>query len=434
MNSKREASEATQESRIGQNNRPLQTRWVPIETVTPYHGNPRTHSDEQIAQIAASITEFGWTNPILIRPNYVLIAGEGRLEAARKLGFTEIPVIEVGRLTDAQYRALAIADNQLALNAGWDEDRLNEEIAALAKEEFDTTLMGFDDDELVDRLAALDRCDDIDPDEGVPNPTPMAVSAPGDIWLLGAHRLMCGDATVADDVSILMQPRMADLIFLDPSYNVDYEGYTKERLKIANDRMTKEQYKEFLLRAFESCRRFAKPTASLYTCHASSWQREVQDAMEAAGFQVRCQIVWAKNSFAWGFSRYKFQHEPLFYAHVRDQSDPWYGDKTQSTLWLIDKPTANREHPTMKPVELIERALINSSRAGDTILDLFGGSGSTLIACERLKRKACLMEIDPRYVDVIVRRWQAYCGKEAKLERSEQTYEQVCSEGRKRAA
>jgi DNA modification methylase len=399
-----------------------QVRWLAIEALVRQARNARTHSDEQIEQIAASIAEFGWTNPILIRPSNCIIAGHGRLEAALQLELNQVPVIEVAGLTESQYRALAIADNQLALNAGWDEDLLNRDIAALAEDEFDIKLLGFDEDELAARLAALNNREDSRPDDDVPNPPAMPVSAQGDIWLLGDHRVMCGDATLAEEVARLMQSDEAELILLDPSYNVDYEGYTKERLKIENDRMTREQYRAFLLQALQSCRRFAKPSASMYMCHASSWQREVQEALELAGFEVRCQIIWAKNAFAWGFARYKFQHEPIFYAYIRGENDRWYGDKSQSTLWEVNKPSANREHPTMKPVELIERALINSSRTGEIVLDLFGGSGSTLIACEHLKRKARLMEIDPRYVDVIVTRWQEHCGKEATLEGDGRTY------------
>lgn len=408
--------------------------WVPIETLIRPSSNVRTHSAAQIDQIAASIKEFGWSNPILVRPDYVIIAGEGRLEAALKLGLTEVPAIEIAGLTDAQYRALAIADNQLALNAGWDEELLNKEIAALANEEFDIKLLGFDENELSERLADLNRSAEMSSEDDLPDRPRVAVSAPGDIWLLGGHRVMCGDATVSGDVAALMQSELADLVFVDPPYNVDYEGYTKNHLIIENDRMTPDQYRAFLVRTFESCRDFAKPTASMYTCHASSWQREVQDALELAGFEVRCQIIWAKNVFAWGFGRYKFQHEPIFYNHLRGHSDPWYGDKTQSTLWMVDKPSANREHPTMKPVELIERALINSSRAGDLVLDLFGGSGSTLIGCERLKRKARLMEIDALYVDVIVTRWQEYCGREATLAANGLSYGEIATERQQVAA
>jgi DNA modification methylase len=224
------------------------------------------------------------------------------------------------------------------------------------------------------------------------------------------------------------------MVFTDPPYNVDYEGYTEDRLTIKGDRMPAEQFQQFLLTAFMNYRRIVKPGASLYICHSCSWQREFQNAVEVAGFDVRCQIIWAKNTFAWGFRRYKFQHEPMFYAHVAGQKDAWYGNKSQSTLWEEKKPAANRIHPTAKPVELIERALLNSSKAGDVVVDLFGGSGSTLIACERRGRKARLIEIDPKYADCIVRRWQEYTGREAVLEGDGRTFEAIARERFREAA
>jgi DNA modification methylase len=226
---------------------------------------------------------------------------------------------------------------------------------------------------------------------------------------------------------------MADLAFTDPPYNCDYEGYTDEHMVIQNDRMSESDFKQFLASAFQAYRKIVKRGASLYVCHPSSWQREFQNAIEAGGFEVRAQIIWAKNTFAWGFGRYKFQHEPIFYAHIQGQSDSWYGDKTQSTLWTENKPAANRLHPTMKPVELVERALRNSSKAGDTCADLFGGAGSTLIACERLGRQARIMELDPKYAQVIVIRWQTYTGRLATLNGDGRTFEQIAEERRKAA-
>src|SRR5713101_8389308 len=216
--------------------------------------------------------------------------------------------------------------------------------------------------------------------------------------------------------------------FLDPPYGVDYQGYTAERLKIQGDNLPADKFHAFLAAAFVSCRSAIKSGASLYVCHSSSWQREFQNALEGAGFEVRCQIIWAKNTFAWGFGRYKYRHEPLFYAHVAGEKDLWYGDKSQSTLWEENKPAANRIHPTAKPVELVECALINSSKAGDLVVDLFGGSGSTLIACERHGRKARLMEIDPTYADCIVRRWQDYTGGQAVLEADSRTFDDLARE------
>jgi DNA modification methylase len=222
--------------------------------------------------------------------------------------------------------------------------------------------------------------------------------------------------------------------FTDPPCNVDYEGYTEDRLKIKGDRMTSAQFQQFLQATFASYRRVMKAGASLYVCHSSSWHREFQNAIESAGFEVRCQIIWAKNTFAWDFGRYKFQHEPIFYGHVGGSKDAWYGDKSQSTLREEKKPSANRIHPTAKPVEFVERALVNSSKAGDLVVDLFGGSGSTLIGCERRGRKARLMEIDPKYADCIVKRWKDYTGKEAILEGDGRTFEAVAEERMKVAA
>jgi DNA modification methylase len=375
--------------------------------------------------VAASIAEFGFVNPILVGADRVLIAGHARLLAARKLEFTEVPVIRLEHLSESQRRALVIADNRLALNAGWDEEMLALELGALKEEDFNLEILGMDDDELNQLLAADAAAEGLTDEDAVPEVPENPVSRTGDLWLLGAHRLLVGDATIPADIQRLMTADLADFVFSDPPYNIDYQGYTKDRLSIQNDQMSAEQFKTFLRNSFQSFRQAVKPAASLYICHSSSWQREFQNALEEAGFQVRCQIIWAKNTFAWGFGRYKFQHEPIFYCHVAGEKDSWYGDKSQSTLWEENKPTANRLHPTMKPVELVERALVNSSKAGDLVLDLFGGSGTTLIGCERTKRKARLMELDPRYADVIVGRYQEYSGKPAVLDGDGRTFTEI---------
>ena len=408
-------------------------RWL-IDRLIPWVRNPRTHSDAQVSEIAASIEAFGFNNPILVDTKAGIIAGHGRLLAAQKLGLTEIPVIVLDHLTEAQKRAYIIADNQLAINAGWNEDLLRAELAALQAEDFDVGVIGFEDEELARLLAAQDATEGLTDEDAVPALPETPTSALGDLWVLGTHKLLVGDATLPANVERLMAGDAADLIFTDLPYNVDYEGYTKEHLKIKGDRMSAAEFKQFLESAFRSCRTAVKPGASLYICHSSSWQREFQNALEAAGFQVRCQIIWAKNTFAWGFGRYKFQHEPIFYLHVTGEKDAWYGNKSQSTLWQENKPAANRLHPTMKPVELIERALLNSCKAGDLVADLFGGSGSTLIACERRNRKARLMELDPKYADVIAQRWQEYTGKQAKLDGDGRTFDEVGRERRKAAA
>jgi DNA modification methylase len=406
-----------------------------VSLLIPFVGNSRTHSPEQVTQIARSIESFGFVNPILVGPDNVIIAGAGRLLAARQLGMKEVPVIVLGHLTEAQRRALVIADNQLALNAGWDEESLRIELHALQEAEFDMSLVGFDDEELARLLAAEEAATGLTDEDEAPEVAEAPVTLTGDRWLLGKdHILLVGDATVPADVERLMAGESADLVFLDPPYNSGYTGYTEEHLTIQNDRMSDTDFKHFLEAVFRSCRSAIKRGASMYVCHSSSWQREFQNALEAAGFEVRCQIIWAKNTFAWGFGRYKFQHEPIAYCHVAGETDAWYGDKSQSTLWEENKPAANRLHPTMKPVALVERALVNSSKTGDICADFCAGAGSTLIACESRERKARLIEIDPRYAQVIIVRWQQYCGKVATLDGDGRTFDQIAQQRRQEAA
>jgi len=402
-----------------------------VSLLIPFVGNARTHSREQITQIARSIESFGFVNPILVGPDNVIIAGHARLLAARQLGMAEVPVIVLGHLTEAQRRALVIADNQLALNAGWDEETLRIELQRLQEENFDLGLIGFDDEELRRLLEAQDVIEGLTDEDDAPAPPEIPTCRPDELWILGDHKLLVGDATDAVAVTRLMAGDAADMVFTDLPYNVSYEGYTEDHLTIQGDRMSDADFKQFLASAFQCYRRIVKPGASLYVCHSSSWQREFQNAMEAAGFEIRCQIIWAKNTFAWGFGRYKFQHEPIFNAHVAGHTDAWYGDKSQSTLWQENKPAANRLHPTSKPIALAERALLNSSKAGDVVVDLFAGSGSTGIACERRGRKARLMELDPRYASVICRRFQDYTGKQAMLDG--RTFDQIAEERRKEA-
>jgi DNA modification methylase len=406
----------------------------PLDRLIPYARNARTHSDAQVAQIAASIVEFGFNAPILVASDAGILAGHGRLLAARLLKLAEVPVVPLDHLTDVQRRAYILADNKLSDNAGWDEEMLRQELQALEQEGFDLEVVGFSDEELADLLGDPEAISGQTDEDQVPAVADTSVSLPGDVWVLGDHRVRCGDATAAADVEGLMSGDSADLVFTDPPYNVDYEGYTDEKLKIEGDRLSDDDFKRLLEASFRQYQTVVKPGASMYVCHPSLWQREFQNALEAAGFEVRCQVIWAKNTFGWGFGRYKFQHEPIFYCHVFGQSDAWYGDRSQSTLWQEKNPAANRLHPTMKPVELIERALLNSSKAGDIVLDLFGGSGSTLIGCERRDRKARLMEIDPKYTDCIVRRWQEYTGKQAVLKADGRSFEHVAQERLKSAA
>ena len=396
-----------------------------IDRLIPYARNARTHSDAQVAQIAASIREFGFTNPVLIDSASGVIAGHGRLLAARKLELREVPVIVLDHLSETEKRAYILADNRLAEAAGWDDELLRIELASLSESAFPIDLTGFSDDEFARLIDAADPAQGETDEDDIPASPEKPISRAGDLWLLGDHRLLCGDATNRSDLECLMDGDRADLIFTDPPYNVGYEGHTEQRLTIQGDSMSREQFVSFLGATFAGYRSIVAKHASLYVCHASLWQREFQDAIEQAGFEVRCQLIWAKNTFAWGFGRYKFQHEPIFYAHVAGVSDLWFGNKSQSTLWQENKPAANRVHPTAKPVELVERALINSSQSGAIVSDLFGGSGSTLIACERKGRRARVMEIDPVYCDVIVRRWEQYKGRKATLSGDGRTFSEI---------
>jgi len=401
----------------------------PIERLVEYARNPRKN-DAAVDRMCCSIKEFGFKIPCLVLSDGEVVDGHLRLKAARKLGITEIPVILCDEWTPAQVRAFRLMVNRSVSWAEWDEELLSQELLALKALDFDLGLTGFEDEELARLLAAQDAAEGLTDEDSIPELSDTPVCEAGDLWILGGHKLLVGDATHGDDVAKLMAGGAADLVFSDPPYNVDYEGYTEDRLKIKGDRMSDAEFKRFLETAFRSCRAAVKPGASLYICHSSSWQREFQNALESAGFEVRCQIIWAKNTFAWGFGRYKFQHEPMFYLHVAGEKDPWYGDKSQSTLWEEKKPAANRLHPTAKPVELVERALLNSSKAGDIVVDLFGGSGSTLIGCERRGRKARLMEIDPKYADCIARRYQEYTGKQATLDGDGRWFDEIARERR----
>ena len=280
----------------------------PVTRLVPYDRNSRTHSPEQIAKVAASIVEFGFTNPILVDGEDGIIAGHCRLKAALVLKMKEVPVIPLEHLTPAQKRAYVIADNKLAELAGWDDEMLKLELVDLAQEDYDLGLTGFSEEEIADLLDGGDgeQKAGLTDDDAAPEAGKQAISRLGDVWLMGIHRVRCGDATAAADVAALMNGSRADMVFTDPPYNVDYTGYTKKKLKIQSDKMTVNEFSKFLSGIFQSYRSIVKPGASLYVCHPSSFQREFQDALEEAGFAARVQIIWAKNTFAWGFGRYKF--------------------------------------------------------------------------------------------------------------------------------
>jgi DNA modification methylase len=391
-----------------------QVHLVSVESLVPYVNNARTHSDEQVAQIAASIKEFGWTTPLLVDGESGILAGHGRLAAARKLGLTEVPVIELSHLSPQQKKAYILADNRLALNAGWDEDLLKLELSALAELDFDLDLIGFTDKEL-DALLGADESTGLTDDDAVPEVPVQPVSKSGDVYILGLHRVMCGDSTVLSDVEKLMNGQLADMAFLDPPYNVDYGNNAKDKMRgkdrrIMNDALGDGFY-QFL---YDACVNLLLVTkGACYVAMSSSELHTLQRAWVDAGGKWSTFIIWAKNTFTLGRADYQRQYEPILYGW-RDGTDHfWCGDRDQSDVWNFNKPVKNDLHPTMKPVELVERAVRNSSKTRDIVIDLFGGSGSTLIAAEKAGRQARLMELDPKYVDVIVKRWEDFTGQKA---------------------
>jgi DNA modification methylase len=401
-----------------------------IDQLTEYPQNARTHSGAQVEQIVASVREFGFVNPILIGTDNGIIAGHARLRAARKLGMSEVPVIVLAHLTSKQRRALAIADNQLPLNAGWDEEVLRLELSALQDEDFDLQLMGFDDAELERLLAEQVASEEVADADALPAIPRVPVTLHGDLWVLGDHRLLCGDATRQEAIETVLGGKAVDMVFTDPPYNVAYEGKTAEKLKIRNDALG-ERFYEFLLEA--SANLMAVCRGAIYICMSSSELHTLHRAFTEAGGHWSTFVIWAKHHFTLGRSDYQRQYEPILYGWPKGAEHFWCGARNEGDVWFISRPASNREHPTAKPVELVERAVANSSKIGGTVLDPFAGSGTTLIACQRRKRRARLIEIDPRYADVICQRWQQFSGNKAVLDGDGRAFAEIAEERQKRA-
>ena len=385
-----------------------------VTELIPYVNNSRTHSDEQVAQIAASIKEFGWTNPILVDGSNGIIAGHGRLMAARKLGYKEVPTIELADLTETQKKAYIIADNRLALNAGWDNEMLKLEFDELAELGFDLELTGFSFDE-IEALNPVDLNEGLtDEDEAPPLP-PEPKTKPGDIYKLGKHRLMCGDSTSIEHLERLCDGQPVDMWLTDPPYNVAYKGKTKDSLTIQNDSMGDDQFRQFLRDAYVAADAVMKAGAVFYIWHADSEGYNFRGAAQDAGWKVRQCLIWKKSSMVMGRQDYHWKHEPCLYGWKEGAGHLWATDRKQTTILEFEKPSRNGEHPTMKPVALFEYQMLNNTKGGDIVLDSFGGSGTTLIAAEKNGRTGYLMELDPKYCDVIVKRWEDFTGKKAVL-------------------
>lgn len=374
---------------------------VATEKLVPYVNNARTHSAEQIMKLRSSLREFGFINPIIIDKDYNIIAGHGRLMAAKDEGIREVPCVFVDYLTEAQKKAYILADNRMALDAGWDEELLKVEIEALQAEDFDLGLTGFDEKELASFFDADNDVheDDFDVDAELEKPP---VTKTGDVWLLGRHRLVCGDSTKEETYTTLMKGEQANLVVTDPPYNVNYQGAAG---KIKNDNLQNDQFYTFLLSAFTCMEKAMAKDASIYVFHADTEGLNFRKAFDAAGFYLSGTCIWKKQSLVLGRSPYQWQHEPCLYGWKKNGKHQWYSDRKQTTIWEFDKPQKNGDHPTMKPVPLIAYPIKNSSMTNCIVLDSFGGSGSTLIACEQTGRICRTIELDEKYCDVIVKRY-----------------------------
>jgi DNA modification methylase len=398
-----------------------------IDQITPSERNARSHSDSQIEQIASSISEFGFTNPILVNAKRRIIAGHARYLAAQKHGLKEVPVIVLEHLTETQERAYRLADNQLALNASWNEEVLREELQTLINEAFEMNLLGFTEAEL-ERLSTSPELQVFQTDEdAAPKVGQVAVSRKGDVWTLDSHRVLCGDATESGTMNQLLAGIPAAMTVTDPPYNVAYRATSRKGTSraIQNDDLGRE-FESFL---FEVCRNILdSTTGGIYIFMSSSELHSLYSAFTRAGGHYSTFLIWAKHHFTLGRSDYQRQYEPILYGWREGANRFWCGARNQGDVWSFAKPAVNDLHPTMKPVALIEQAIQNSSRQGDVVLDPFGGSGSTLIACQKTGREARLVEIDPLYVDCMVRRWQEFTGREAVLEGDGRSFAAVAGE------
>ena len=380
---------------------------VPIGKLVPYANNARTHSPEQVTKLRSSLREFGFINPVIIDRDYGIIAGHGRVLAAKAEGITDVPCVFVDHLTEAQKKAYILADNRYAMDAGWDEEMLRVEIEALQGMDFNIDLTGFDEKELADLFAVNDEPEEDEFDEEAALQAEPFVKK-GDLWLLGKHRLLCGDSTKADDVALLMDGNKANVCITDPPYACNYTGGTG--MKIMNDNLKGEEFYQFLLSAFKNAYDNLADGAAIYIFHSDAEKVKFYNATIAAGFHYSTTCIWVKQSLVLGRFDYQMRHEPIIYAFKDTVKHKFYGDRKQTTVWEFDRPSKSKLHPTTKPLPLIAYPMKNSSLVNSIVLDLFGGSGSTLIAAEQLERMAYLMELDPVYASAIVRRFVAYQG------------------------
>ena len=397
---------------------------VSVDKIIPYARNPR-NNEHAVAKVAGSIKEFGWQQPIVVDKEYVIVAGHTRLLAAQQLGMKEIPVKIADDLTAAQIKAFRIADNRTHEESEWIDDLLALELIEIRDMGYDLEITGFDPDEL-DKLLAGDS-DGLTDEDAVPEVEEKVITQPGDIWVCGNHRLLCGDSNDMKAVEQLMDGTLADMVFTDPPYNVNYGASMKDKVRgnnriIKNDNLGADFY-GFLHASCSNLLEICKGAA--YICMSSSELHTLQKAFTEAGGHWSTFVIWAKNTFTMGRADYQRQYEPILYGWKEGSKHFWCGARDQGDIWFVDKPTVNDLHPTMKPVALVERAINNSSKTRDIVFDCFGGSGTTMIACEKTGRSARLIELEPKYCDVIVRRWQEFSGKQATLNGTKKTFSSV---------
>lgn len=388
-------------------NQSLKIEYIPIEDIKPYENNAKLHPQEQIQQIKNSIIEFGFDDPIAVWKDNIIIEGHGRLIAAQELGYKEIPVIRLDNLTDEQRRAYTLVHNQLTMNTGFDIEMLNIELGGIDR--IDMSDFGFEFEPSFGDSSDSEVVEDDFETELPEEPK----SKLGDIYKLGSHRLMCGDSTSLEDVAKLMGEEKADMLLTDPPYNVAYEGKTEDKLTIKNDNMSDGNFRDFLVNAFKAADSVMKPGAVFYIWHADSEGYNFRGACFDAGWKVRQCIIWNKNSMVLGRQDYQWKHEPCLYGWKDGASHLWASDRKQTTVIDFNRPTKADIHPTMKPVGLFDYQIKNNTKQGDIVLDLFNGSGTTIMACEQNKRVARCMELDPRYVDAAIKRWEDFTGEKA---------------------
>ena len=377
---------------------------IPLGKLVPYVNNARTHSPEQLAKLRSSLREFGFINPVIIDRDFNVIAGHGRIAAAKEEGITEVPCVFVDYLTEAQKKAYILADNRMALDAGWDEELLRIEIESLQGADFDVSLTGFGEDEIADLFSGDVEKDVKDDDFDLSAALEKAAFVErGDIWTVGRHRLMCGDATSAEDVAALMDGKKANLIVTDPPYGVSFKSGSG--LSIQNDSMKGDEFYTFLYNSFVCMVEHLESGGAAYVFHADTEGLNFRKAFVDAGFHLAGVCIWVKNSLVLGRSDYQWQHEPVLYGFLKNGKHPWYSDRKQTTIWNYDKPKRNKNHPTSKPLDLLGYPISNSSQENAIVLDTFGGSGSTMMACEQTNRICHMMELDEKYASVILRRY-----------------------------